>query len=84
MPRTTLICVFSFVAGAILIAAPFLLSAHLANADELTRGEQTMRPGITTFLGLLAAPVGGTVGLLVGLWAYRRSQRKQDGDNKTS
>lgn len=84
MPRTTLICVFSFVASAILIAAPFLLTAHFANAEELTRGEQMMRPGITTFLGLLAAPVGGTVGLRFDLWAYRRSQSKQDGDNKTS
>jgi hypothetical protein len=84
MARTTLICVISFVAGAILTAAPFLISAHFANADELARGEQTMGPGITTFVGLLFAPVGGIAGLLIGLWAYRRIQWKADFGSRQS
>lgn len=37
-----------------------------------------MGPSITTFLGLLASPVIGTVALLIGLWVSRRSKRKAE------
>jgi hypothetical protein len=54
-----------FIAGAVVTAAPFVICGTLDAADEAARGEPTMGPGITTFLGLLAAPFGGGVTVLV-------------------
>jgi len=76
--KTILICTISFVVGAMMTAAPFLIVGHFAHLDEVARGEPTMGPGTTTFLGLLASPVGGTVALLIGLWVSRRSKRKAE------
>lgn len=56
-----------FVTGAVLTAAPFFVRGHLLNVAETARGEQTMGPGIFTFIGLLAAPVGGVIVLLLAL-----------------
>jgi len=78
MGKTVLICLLSFVVGAAATAAPFLIAGHFAHIDEAARNEETMGPGITTFFGLLAAPVGGTVAMLVGLWANRTRERKAD------
>ena len=75
MIRSILIHAFWFAVGAIATATPFLVHANVMNADELARGEQTMGPGITIFLGLLAAPVGGTVVVIVCLWLERRKRR---------
>jgi Trk-type K+ transport system membrane component len=72
MRKTLLICVFSFVAGAVATAAPFLIAGHFAHLDEAARGEPTMGPGITTFLGLLLSPIGGIVAVVVTLWLLRR------------
>lgn len=66
------IYVLSFLIGALAIAAPFLISGHLAHLDEVARGEQTMGPGMTTFLGILAAPVGGAAALGITWWFRRR------------
>ena len=70
MGKTWTIYLLAFVIGAAATAAPFLISGHLAHLDEAARGEETMGPGMTTFLGVLAAPVGGAVAL-VATWWYR-------------
>ena len=44
--------------------------------DEAARGEETMGPGITTAFGLLAAPFGGLVAVLVALWIGKRRREK--------
>ena len=69
-----LIAASSFVGGAVLASSPFLIRAHLMHADEVARGEQTMGPGFQTLLGLLAAPVGGALALLVTWLWFRRSR----------
>ena len=78
MTRKILAAAASFVVGACLASGPLLVRAHLMNADELARGEQTMGPGFQTLLGLCAAPLGGTVALLLSLWYFKRSSRPSD------
>ena len=78
MLRTVFICTLSFVAGAVLTATPFLIVAHFAHIDEAARGEETMGPGITTFLGLLASPVGGMVAALIAAFVQRGNWRKSE------
>lgn len=72
MAKTILICLLSFVVGAAATAAPFLIAGHFAHLDEAVRGQETMGPGITTFMGLLAGPVGGIVAVVIALWFVRR------------
>jgi hypothetical protein len=72
MGKTLFIGLFSFVVGAVAAAAPFLIAGHFAHIDEAARGEETMGPGITTFVGLLASPVGGIVAVVIALWFLRR------------
>ncbi len=72
MVRTVLIYLVAFVVGAIATAAPLLISAHWAHLDEVARGQETMGPGITTLLALLAAPLGGVLTLAVVIWMRRR------------
>lgn len=67
MVKKVVVHTLAFVVGAIVIAAPFFVRAHLDHADELARGEQTMGPGLTTFLGMIVAPVGGVVAGLISL-----------------
>lgn len=69
-----LICLLSFVIGAVATAAPFLVSGHYAHLDEAARKQETMGPGITTFLGLLASPVGGIVAVVIALWFLKRKK----------
>lgn len=78
MEKTVLICLLSFVVGAAATAVPFLISGHYAHLDEAARGEETMGPGITTFLGLLASPVGGIVAVVVALWILRRRKANME------
>ena len=73
MIRRLVLFTLCFIVGAAITAAPCLISAHFAHLDEAARGEETMGPGITTALGLLAAPVGGAVALLIALWLGKRS-----------
>lgn len=74
MGKTILICLLSFVVGAAATAAPFLIAGHFAHLDEAARGEETMGPGITTFLGLLASPVGGIIAVVIALWLSKRKK----------
>ena len=74
MGKTILICLLSFVVGAVATATPFLISGHFAHLDETARGEETMGPGITTFWGLLASPVGGIVAAVIVLWLLKRKE----------
>lgn len=74
MGKTVLLSLIAFVVGAVATAAPFLIAGHFAHIDEATRGEETMGPGITTFMGLLAAPLGGIVAVVVALWLLRRQK----------
>ena len=66
------IVLLSFVVGALLSGAPCVISGYLAHAEEAARGEETMGPGWTTFLGLVAAPFGGAVAAAVAFWWTRR------------
>jgi hypothetical protein len=72
MGKTLLIGLFSFVVGAAATATPFFIAAHFSHIDEAARGEETMGPGITTFVGLLASPVGGIVAVVIALWFLRQ------------
>lgn len=72
MGKTVLICLLSFVVGAVATAAPFLIAGHFAHLDEAARKQETMGPGITTFMGLLASPIGGIVAVVIALWLLRR------------
>ncbi|MEZ5945195.1 MAG: hypothetical protein R3C18_27795 [Planctomycetaceae bacterium] len=74
MGKTALICLLSFVVGAAATAAPFLIAGHYAHFDEAARRQETMGPGITTFMGLLAAPVGGIAAVVIALWLLRRQK----------
>ena len=56
-----LIAVAAFTLGAVIAAAPFLVTAERLHADEASRREETMGPGITVAKGLVAAPIGGAV-----------------------
>jgi len=56
-----------FLTGAVLSATPFFVRAHLLHVAETARGEQTMGPGILTFVGLLVAPAGGVLMVLVAM-----------------
>jgi hypothetical protein len=82
MGKTLLICLLSFVAGAVATAAPFLVAGHFAHLDEAARGEPTMGPGITTFMGLLLSPIGGTVAVVIALWLLRRKKAHQSFQNR--
>lgn len=73
-----MLCLIAFVVGAVATAAPFLIAGHFANIDESARGEGTMGPGITTFMGLLASPIGGIVAVVVALWLLRRKKAKAE------
>ena len=72
MGKAVLLSLIGFVVGAVATAAPFLIAGHFAHLDEAARGEETMGPGITTFMGLLAAPVGGIVAVVMALWLLKR------------
>ena len=63
-----LIGAVAFVVGALATAAPFLIAAHIEHLGEVARREGTMGPGILTFLGLLAAPVGGVIAGIIAVW----------------
>lgn len=78
MGKTVLICLLSFVVGAAATAAPFLIAGHFGHIDEAARGEETMGPGITTFMGLLVSPIGGIVAVMVALWLLRRKKAKEE------
>ncbi|MEZ6131194.1 MAG: hypothetical protein R3C59_21175 [Planctomycetaceae bacterium] len=69
-----MICLLSFVVGAAATAAPFLIAGHYAHLDEAARRRETMGPGMTTFMGLLAAPAGGIVAVAFTLWLLRRQK----------
>ena len=66
----------AFAIVGVLTAAPFLVSAHFANADELARGEQTMGPGFTTFLGILAGLFAGLIAAFLAGWLTSRKLRQ--------
>ena len=78
MIRRLVLLSLCFIVGAAITAAPCLLSGHFAHIDEAARGEETMGPGITTAFGLLAAPVGGVVAVLVALWLGKRKRRPSE------
>ena len=78
MVRRLVLLSLWFVIGATAAAVPFLVSGHFAHAAEAARGEETMGPGITTAFGLLAAPIGGVVAVLVAVWIERRRRRQAE------
>ncbi len=75
-----------FDTGAVLTATPFFVRGHLLHVAETTRGEQTMGPGILTFVGLLVAPAGGVSLLLFATMVRKLKQKRQaierDGSSK--
>lgn len=77
MLKKVALSLLCFLLGAIITATPFFILGHLGAADEAARGEPTMGPGITTFLGLLAAPLGGLVAVIAYLIWIRRPARSQ-------
>lgn len=66
----------SFAIGALAVAGPMFLRASIIHADETARHEPTMQPGITMFFGLMLAPIGGLLAVvLVGVIRWRRNRR---------
>lgn len=63
--RSLLYNVLVFVSGCLAVIVPMFFRASMINADETARHEQTMAPGITMFLGIVIAPVGGVAALLI-------------------
>lgn len=78
MGKTLLICVISFIVGAVVTAAPFLSIGYFAHLEEAAREQETMGPGITTAFGLLASPVGGIVAVAIALLFVRRKNANVD------
>lgn len=80
MGKTILIYVAGFFVGAVATALPFMITGHFAHLDETARGEPTMGPGMTTFLGLVLSPFGGLLAVLIlRLFVVRKSHaRKRD------
>lgn len=74
--RRFLVYAFVFFAGSVATFLPFFVRAHLMNAAELARREQTMGPGIITFAGLLAAPLGGVFMVVLALLTLKVRARK--------
>lgn len=74
--RQVLYALIAFVAGCLAVAVPFFIRASFIHADETARHEQTMEPGITMLMGMLGAPCGGA--LAVVLW--RRFRRRNCDD----
>lgn len=72
--RNILIGLTVFVIGCLITAAPFFIRAQLIHADETDRHEQTMAAGITMFMGLSAAPFGGTITVFLWRWFRRRAK----------
>ncbi len=70
--RRLMLSAIWFLVGAVVAATPFVVRGHLLHLEEAARGEPTMGPGWSTFLGLLAAPVGGTVAVVIYWWIQRR------------
>ena len=50
-----------FAIGCLAVVVPFFIRASIDSADETARQEQTMGPGITMFMGMIVAPLGGVV-----------------------
>lgn len=65
----------SFAMGALAVAGPMFVRASIIHLDETARHEQTMAPGITMFVGMLLAPIGGL--LAVALVAIVRNVRNE-------
>ena len=66
-------CILAFAVGAVVTAAPFVISGHIDHLKERARGEPTMGPGLKTAMGLIVAPVGGVLASGAWLiWRYRR------------
>jgi hypothetical protein len=63
--------------GAIVIVVAFL-RASIIHAEETDRHEQTMAPGIMMFSGMLLAPVGGAIGMVV-MRLVRKRRKNQHG-----
>jgi len=53
-------------------AVPFLVAGHFAHVDEASRHQETMGPGILTAFGLIGAPIGGVVVVLIAVRLRRR------------
>lgn len=61
-----------FAVGCLAVVVPFFIRASIDHADETARQEQTMGPGITMFMGMIVAPLGGVVTLILWRWWRRR------------
>ncbi len=66
-----------FLTGAVFSATPFVVRGHLLHVAETARGEQTMGPGILTFVGLLVAPAGGVCLLLIAMMVRKLKRKRQ-------
>jgi hypothetical protein len=64
-----------FLLGATLVALPFFVQSYLMLSKETERGEPTMGPGIAMFSGLVIAPFGGLVSLLIAFWVQRKKDK---------
>lgn len=55
----------SFVLGGLCVLGPMFVRASIIHAEETARHEQTMSPGITMFMGMLLAPLGGLLAIAI-------------------
>lgn len=72
--KLLLIYTVSFALGALCVLGPMFVRASIIHAQETARHEQTMAPGITMFMGMLLAPLGGLLAIaIVAIVRNRRS-----------
>jgi hypothetical protein len=60
-----LIYASSFLLGALAVAGMMFVRASIIHAEETARHEQTMASGITMFMGMLLAPLGGLLAMAI-------------------
>lgn len=73
--RNFLLGLAVFAIGCLIVALPLLIRERFIHANETAGHEQTMAPGITMLMGLIAAPFGGAISLFVWWWFRRRTKR---------